>query len=154
MNEFHLQEYAALRAEMNAKMDEIGRSSRFLLLALAGLFWWLATQRNSPADLALALAAWLPFMVTIFFTWYRSNLSSSVKKIGRYLMKLEEAFAQAGLGWQRTEIYDSNGRIVMFYSSDRYLLYSSQVISFLVGIFFFFEKIPTGSLAYLLAFLV
>lgn len=147
MLEFHLQEYAALRAEMNAKMEEIGRSSRFLLLALSGLFWWLATQRNAPPDVMLALSAWLPFLVSIFFTWYRSNLSNSVKKLGLYLKKLENEFAKDGLGWERTEIYDGEGRVAKKYLSDRYLLYSSQFVSFVVGAFFFLEKIPEGYLA-------
>jgi len=100
-SDFHLAEYSALRDEILEKSRFIDQSWRLMIIAVAGILAWvLSTGQNAEAPIRIA-AAWLPAAISFFFLWHRKENIQAIRRLAEYIQKLEERFAEHGLGWER-----------------------------------------------------
>ncbi|HVZ30334.1 MAG TPA: hypothetical protein VG839_08065 [Asticcacaulis sp.] len=100
---FHIEEYRALRAEMLYLFKEINDSFRFYLTGISAIIAWLLTlSPPRPDDVWLRIAsAWIPCVLVIILSISTARSAASVRNIGNYLLRLEDHFGVADLGWQK-----------------------------------------------------
>ncbi len=108
-NDFHLEEYRQLKAEVSSLLVRIETLSRYCLFVAAGVFSWLAVQGIGPGTNAkwclklptelFAYAWYIPFGFSIlsglaaFAAYWRG------REIGEYLRLLESKLADGGKAW-------------------------------------------------------
>jgi hypothetical protein len=98
--EFHLREYSALREEIIEKMRQIDQSMRLMLIGVPALLSWIVLQGSALGRMETIIAAWTPFLATVFFAGHRRDMIRGIMRIAIYLRKLEKSFADPDLGWE------------------------------------------------------
>lgn len=98
--EFHLAEYSALRNEMIELIREIGLLNRFFLVSVAVSVAWLLGESGKLDRITSFIGAWLPYFIAQWLSAYRRGLSGAIKRVGEYLLELEQSYASPELGWQ------------------------------------------------------
>jgi len=95
--DFHRAEFDALRKEIDAAVQEARALDRYALVAVGGIFAWLAIH----AARVPSLAWWIPVLLA-FLGFLRSMaLLYSINRAGEYIWTLEAALCSAPpLGWQ------------------------------------------------------
>jgi hypothetical protein len=99
--QFHLNEYNALRDEVLELIRQIAVLNRFLLVSVALAVAWLLNASGTLDALSSFIGAWIPYFVAQWFGAYRKDLSEAVARLNDYLLKIERAHASPGLGWQQ-----------------------------------------------------
>ncbi len=100
---FHIEEYRALRAEMLYLFKEVNDAFRFYLTGISAIIAWLLTlPPPRPDDIWLrAASAWIPFVLVIIMAVSTARSAANIRNIGHYLLRLEERYAEPDLGWER-----------------------------------------------------
>lgn len=107
-DEFHFEEYRALRREIEQGIEELRKSRRNALVAVFGFYAWLATggllgqsTSGSPVHHFNDIAWWLPSLIPIFgFVEYLGIMRRTLDIAG-YLKCLESHYAKSVLeGWE------------------------------------------------------
>lgn len=111
---FHIEEYRALRAEMLYLFKELNDSFRFYLTGISAIIAWLLTlSPPQPADVWLRIgSAWIPCVLVIILAISTARSAASIRNIGNYLWRLEDHYGQADLGWQKaSERHDMRHKV-------------------------------------------
>jgi hypothetical protein len=89
--EFRLEEYKALRKEIDQHMTESRTEERYAIIS-AGITWgWLILNRKTNGLL------WaVPVLLTAAITYRTEAMSGHIREIGNYIRKLEVAFDAKG----------------------------------------------------------
>jgi hypothetical protein len=115
MNEnFHLNEYNALRGEILENIRQIGEINKFVLVSVAISVGWLLNQAGHLDGLTSLIGAWIPFFVTQWFAAYRRDLTEAIYMTADYLKKIEKTYGSDKLGWQSTVREMDGKRTTMF----------------------------------------
>jgi hypothetical protein len=101
---FQIEEYRALRKEIDQHMIESRTEERYAIIS-AGITWgWLILNRKTNALL------WaVPVFLTAAITYRTRAMSEHIKQIGKYIKTLETAFQCRG--WEHQEIKRNVTRI-------------------------------------------
>lgn len=100
-NDFHLAEYSSLREELLEKSRNIDQMLRLMIVVVPGLLAWILTTGTSSGLATQVVSAWLPAAVSVFVLRHRKDNIAAIKKLAIYIRKVEDAFAEEGLGWER-----------------------------------------------------
>lgn len=94
---FQMEEYRALRKEIDQHMVESRTEERYAIIS-AGITWgWLIVHQKTNAFLWL-----VPVLLTAAISYRTWAMSQHIKQIGRYIKTLEQAFNHHG--WEHQEI--------------------------------------------------
>jgi hypothetical protein len=96
---FLIAEYEALRREIEIEIKELGEFLRYGFLVSGGIWAWLLTQQPGRV---VAVAYFLPLLVTVLLYGETTLVRRSIFNIGVYLRKVEQHFIlPSGLGWEK-----------------------------------------------------
>ena len=108
-DEFHVEEYKALRSEIEQGVEELRKYRRNALIAVFAVYAWLATGgplRHSDllgesAHRIFEVAWWLPVLIPIIgFVEYLGIMMRNMH-IGAYIRRIEAVYADDSLkGWE------------------------------------------------------
>lgn len=85
---FHQEEYAALRREIELTLEEFSRLRRYALFGTAGAFAWIATQGIPPSNFAVVVW-WVPTIIPVMGLLMMLTKSARLDDIGAYLAQVE-----------------------------------------------------------------
>lgn len=102
--DFHIEEYRALRNEMLQLFKELNDSFRFYLTGISAIIAWLLTLPEPvPGDMWLRIASsWIPLVLVVIHWVSTSRQAATIRNLGNYLARLEDRFGDPDLGWQRS----------------------------------------------------
>jgi hypothetical protein len=88
MNDFHAEEYGALRKEIEIKLQEFSTLRRFSIIGVALAYAWLASQELD--GMPIKAVAWLsPVIIPACGMLISRATSKHVDEIGKYIQKIE-----------------------------------------------------------------
>lgn len=97
LEQFHIEEFKALRHEIDEKIREIVTVQTHLVIAVALIWTYLFDHHQLRESLLWYLPALLSFLSALR-TWM---LAHAILRIGGYIAEIEEVFAVGSLGWER-----------------------------------------------------
>jgi hypothetical protein len=96
-SEFHLQEFDALRHEMDESVKAIWDIERYILLITGGIWAWSIPQSGT----AFKGVMWLPLGLNLLFGLRALALYRHVNRISNYLLLVEKRLrADEHVGWE------------------------------------------------------
>jgi hypothetical protein len=101
---YHLEEFKALRTELQAEKKSFIDFFLYAVVASGGIAAWLFTHQTELAaygTLITKMAAAIPLAVTAFAFYISWTVTGSIiGALGRYGRQLEGRVAASGLGWE------------------------------------------------------
>lgn len=95
---FRLEEYKALRAEIDSRIKEGNNWESIAIAGIAAVYSWLATNSDKPVA---AIGWWVPVLFPLFGLVRQCALLVRIMQIASYLRDMEVAFAQHDpTGWE------------------------------------------------------
>ena len=134
--DFHIEEYRALRNEMLQLLKELNDSFRFYLTGISAIIAWLLTSPPPhPQDVWLRIiSAWIPLVLVAIMSVSTARTTATVRNLGNYLGRLENRFGEPDFGWQKaSERLDFHNK-VKFSVFNGYISMGLFVATFAVGI--------------------
>jgi len=96
---FHIEEFKALRAEIDARVKEGQTWESLAITATAAVYAWLAT--NSDKEFS-EIGWWIPVLFPLFGMLRHGALLLRIVQIAEYIRSIEETLANEPLaGWER-----------------------------------------------------
>lgn len=87
--DFLLQEYEAIRREMDQAVTETRTLERYALVAVGGIWSWIVAKGEPQYD----ALKWLPALLVVFLAFRALVLTKHVDFIANYLTEVEKSFA-------------------------------------------------------------
>lgn len=100
--DFHIEEYRALRKEIEWMLKDYHALERNIALLCGGILVWLFNQPTHPNWIAKDLGWFIPFLFACFGTIRAYGIFSAFNVYHEYMLKLENIFASSILnleGW-------------------------------------------------------
>ena len=94
---FHLAEYAALKAEIAALVEQTRAHLTYAIATSGGIIAWLLTHTER---ITVPEARFIPFVVSALFGSLSCAAYLRSAEKSAYVRRLEESLAAAGLGWE------------------------------------------------------
>jgi hypothetical protein len=101
-DDFHFEEYRALRTEVLERLKACHDLERFAAVAAAAVYAWFGNAASNSRPSCIVLL--LPVLFAVFGGARTSALIRQLKALGCYLEKIESKYADAAdaaVGWQR-----------------------------------------------------
>lgn len=146
-SDFHLEEYKALRKEIEWLLQDYRALERNIAVVCGGLLTWLFAQKHSCQEWSPQDLAWIiPFLFAGLGSVRAWGIFKAFDVYHEYIVKIEEAFS-AGMnlgGWEHflnTQTQDKKDkRRTIGASKFAYMFWISlDVVTFLVGLLFSFH---------------
>jgi len=141
-NDFHIEEYKALREEI-LQNDQSKNQIELLTFASCGLIYWFNISSRSNLSSLENLVLWFmpTFLIMVGYVWSRSYVERS-KQIGKYINAIEHNMAENKLGWENflQRERDLGGSVVSRPKKVIWLIVFA--ISLLLGLQFGFQIFP------------
>ncbi len=101
--QFHLTEYACLRAELQTAQKTTYSVAFGTVAANAFIVTWIVTQTGSAPNLGtlFIIAAWLPAIITGIAWFIIIDRAASVRRLSNYCLIVEEKLSFPELGWEK-----------------------------------------------------
>ena len=102
--DLHKEEYGHLKKEIEGLVAGTTANLQYAIALSGGIFAWVLVTARTAVDFSNfpANAAWfLPAALTIAFAVATCAMYLRIGQMGDYLLKLEEAYADDDLGWER-----------------------------------------------------
>jgi hypothetical protein len=112
---FHLEEYKALRREINSRTQESNTLMRYSMLGIAGVYAWLSKSPENVAPVVYQGAWWVPVLIPFLGGIRSLGVLNRILLIGRYIFLLEEnvfSLAMTNIGWEHYLTRNRNGFLV------------------------------------------
>jgi hypothetical protein len=80
------------------------------------------------------VSAWLPAAVSVFALRHRKDNITAIKKLALYIRKIEEEFAEEGLGWERLRTAENITMGRNSFRSTKGLIWATVIVTSLFGL--------------------
>lgn len=99
---FHIEEYKALRVEIDQRIASIRTTEREITIGSFAIYAWLATQAmREEFSLVFLLVAWLPVILARAGESKRADEAQQINRLAVYIRRLEKVMASPNLrGWE------------------------------------------------------
>jgi hypothetical protein len=101
--EFNLEEYKALRKQIEIILDEEWKRAQYVVLGLAGVWIWLLTTAHGDHPIATNRVVWwlVPAFVYVAGLLHELSAYGMISRISDYILNLEKHFLGDRGGWEQ-----------------------------------------------------